>query len=322
MTFSPRRLAHVNLYVADLEASAAFYRDVCGIEVVFAEPGIEAIFLSNGNSHHDIALMQASEREHVGRDGEVQVSAVRGRFPGLNHLAFEVESEAELVAAMERAVAAGASIDRTLDHQISRSAYISDPDGNVIECYADSVHDWRAAYRDLADELITCQWQPDAATASATSHYEVTPTYTSVGEAPITVRRTARAALTVRDLDRSVTFYRDVIGLSVLRLSTAERSAILGGTLGLPDLLLIEAGDGERAGLHHIGLEALDAVALDEARTRLAEHGIPVTAAVERPDSTAIVVVDPDGLSVEVFVAGEPLDESIVLAGLDRAYVI
>src|SRR5262245_47037561 len=104
MTFAPRRLAHVNLYVGDLGASVEFYRDVCGIEVVFAEPGIEAVFLSNGNSHHDIALMQASDREHLGRDGEVQVSAERGRLPGLNHLAFEVESEAALVDAIEHAV--------------------------------------------------------------------------------------------------------------------------------------------------------------------------------------------------------------------------
>jgi len=310
------------MYVGDLARSVAFYRDVCGVELVFAEPGIEAMFLSNGNSHHDLALMQASEREHVGRDGQVQVAAARGRFPGLNHLAFEIESEAALVAAIDAARADGVTFDRLLDHQISRSAYLSDPDGNVIECYADSVDDWRAAYRDLADELITCRWEPDAATASAASHFETDPRYSTVADAPIAVRRTARAALSVRDLERSVAFYRDVLGLHVTRWSDGERSAILSGTLGLPDLLLIEASDGEPVGLHHIGLEAVDERALDAAPAGLAERGVPVVAHVDRPDSRALVVVDPDGVAVEVFVARRRLDEYVELSGADRAYAI
>lgn len=320
--FTPRRLTHVNLYVGDLHRSLAFYRDVCGVELAFEEPGIEAMFLSNGNSHHDLALMQASEREHVGRDGLVQVSAARGRFPGLNHIAFEIESEAALVRAIEGVQARGVVIDRMLDHLISRSAYLSDPDGNVVECYADSIEDWRAAYRDLADELITSQWTPDLATASDERLYEASPTYTTVADAPLHPRRTARAALAVADLDRSVAFYTDVIGLRVLRRNDVERTAVLGGSLDTPGLLLLEAGRTGRIGLHHIGLEVADDGTLGAGIARLDAAGIPVAHAIDRDDSRAVVVVDPDGLPVELFVAGTLPDASTVLTGTDREFVI
>ena len=56
--FKPRRLGHVNLFVGDLEKSTSFYTEVAGIELVRREPGIDAVFVSNGNTHHDIALMQ------------------------------------------------------------------------------------------------------------------------------------------------------------------------------------------------------------------------------------------------------------------------
>ena len=56
--FKPRRLGHVNLYVGDLNSSTDFYTNVAGIELVRREPGIDAVFVSNGNTHHDVALMQ------------------------------------------------------------------------------------------------------------------------------------------------------------------------------------------------------------------------------------------------------------------------
>src|SRR5688572_20971671 len=96
VNFSPRRLAHANLYVRDLEESERFYVDVCGLNVVFREPAIHAIFLSNGSSHHDVAIMEVSRDAKPG-DGER-----RRAKPGLNHLGFEMENEKALVDAYRR----------------------------------------------------------------------------------------------------------------------------------------------------------------------------------------------------------------------------
>ena len=56
--FRPRRLGHANLYVSELERSMAFYNQVVGLEEVVREPAIHAGFLSNGNTHHDIGMVE------------------------------------------------------------------------------------------------------------------------------------------------------------------------------------------------------------------------------------------------------------------------
>jgi catechol-2,3-dioxygenase len=73
--FQPRRLGHVNLYVSQLERSIAYYEKVCGIELVRIEAAIRAGFHSNGNTHHDIGLIEISKGEaRLGRDGKVQIA--------------------------------------------------------------------------------------------------------------------------------------------------------------------------------------------------------------------------------------------------------
>ena len=83
--FSPRRLAHANIFVGQLERSLAFYHDVCGIEIVGTELGIRAGFLSNGNSHHDVGCVEIASAERVGRDGHVIVlTCMPGRYDGID----------------------------------------------------------------------------------------------------------------------------------------------------------------------------------------------------------------------------------------------
>ena len=65
--FHPRRLGHVNLYVSQLERSIEFYRDTCGIELVRIEAAIRGGFHSNGNTHHDVGLIDR-ERDSIGID--------------------------------------------------------------------------------------------------------------------------------------------------------------------------------------------------------------------------------------------------------------
>ena len=79
---------------------------------------IEAGFLSNGNTHHDIGCIQASLATRTGRDGHVQVTGERGSRPGLNHFGLEMANEADLVAAYQRARQAGLALHRK--HQRGR----------------------------------------------------------------------------------------------------------------------------------------------------------------------------------------------------------
>ena len=153
--FHPRRLGHANLFVSDLDRSMRFYHAVCGLEEVRREPAIRIGFLSNGNTHHhDVGLVQSSTAGRVGRGGFVMSRGDR-RATGLNHLGFEMENEAELVEAYRRATACGVEIDRTVDHLISRSVYLPDPAGNVLEFYADVTKDWRSIFCPEREDLVS-----------------------------------------------------------------------------------------------------------------------------------------------------------------------
>jgi catechol 2,3-dioxygenase len=151
--FHPRRLGHANLFVSDLDRSMRFYHAVCGLEEVRREPAIRIGFLSNGNTHHDVGLVQSSTARRVGRGGFVMSRGDR-RATGLNHLGFEMENEAELVEAYRRTTACGVEIDRTVDHLISRSVYLPDPEGNVLEFYADVTKDWRSIFCPEREDLV------------------------------------------------------------------------------------------------------------------------------------------------------------------------
>lgn len=58
---------------------------------------------------------------------------------GLYHIAFKVGDNIEdLKKAKESLEKAGVSIDRLMDHEVSQSIYLTDPDGNGLELYIDA----------------------------------------------------------------------------------------------------------------------------------------------------------------------------------------
>jgi len=125
------RLSHAVLYVRDLEATIAFYRDVLGFQVSDrgpldpANPGLEVAFLSQvGSDHHQLAF-----------------APVRGAdtTSPLDHLAFRVESLADVRSLAEKLRADGrASNVHFINHGNAWSVYFKDPEGNGLEVFCDS----------------------------------------------------------------------------------------------------------------------------------------------------------------------------------------
>ncbi|MGH9086659.1 MAG: VOC family protein [Acidimicrobiales bacterium] len=124
--------------------------------------------------------------------------------------------------------------------------------------------------------------------------------------------------LYVRDLERSVRFYRDVLGFRQifptgegadgLRFPAAAFASASGRTHH--ELLLIEVGadatpqpTGRRVGLYHFGLKiGDDDDALREAVARLQEAGVTVTGASDHTVTHSLYILDPDGNEVELYV--------------------
>ena len=131
MAITVQKVGHVVLKVRDLETSAAFYRDVIGLrEVARGHFAAKMVFFSaTGENHHDLALAE------VGREApDAPPQAV-----GLYHVALKIgESLDTLRAAREHLHAHGVTRLRIVDHTVSQSIYLNDPDGHGIELYVDA----------------------------------------------------------------------------------------------------------------------------------------------------------------------------------------
>ena len=124
-----------------------FYKDILGLEEVYRRRPVKAGFPSNGNTHHDIGMV-----EYSGPAGWKDEA-------GLNHIAFELETQVDLVDGYNRAEAAGIHFPRTIDHEIAHAWYFSDPDGNRVEIYADTTKNWRTERTGLV-QYPTYEWTP------------------------------------------------------------------------------------------------------------------------------------------------------------------
>jgi catechol 2,3-dioxygenase-like lactoylglutathione lyase family enzyme len=123
------RAHHSVLYVRDVERSVAFYRDVLGFRLLDVLPegfrGAAFLQAPGSTNDHDLGLFEvgtAAGASPAGRGGSV----------GLYHLAWEVDTLAELERLAQRLSEAGA-LGGASDHGTTKSLYGHDPDGIEFE---------------------------------------------------------------------------------------------------------------------------------------------------------------------------------------------
>jgi catechol 2,3-dioxygenase-like lactoylglutathione lyase family enzyme len=122
------RLNHAVLYVRDVERSVAFYTDVLGFRVLNVLPegfrGAAFLQAPGSTNDHDLGLFEI---------GSAAAASPAGRSAvGLYHLAWEVDTLAELERLAEKLSAAGALVGAS-DHGTTKSLYAHDPDGIEFE---------------------------------------------------------------------------------------------------------------------------------------------------------------------------------------------
>ncbi len=119
----------------------------------------------------------------------------------------------------------------------------------------------------------------------------------------------------VKDLERSLGFYRDLLGFKeVGRIFNGMAAALTSGRTH-HELLLIQVGDapgpssGRRRGLYHIGIKVGDSLdELRQAKSELEQVGIAIDGMSDHTVSQSLYLKDPDGNEVELYVDA---DESI-----------
>lgn len=111
-------LYHVGLHAKDPVQMAAFYRDVIGMQIV-------------SNVDHPLARMIFLS----GRPSEEAHEIVFTSNPELAHVAFKVETLADLQAFYRHIVEKGLPIELAFNHGASLAFYFRDLEGNLIEIY-------------------------------------------------------------------------------------------------------------------------------------------------------------------------------------------
>jgi len=130
-----KALGHVVVRVTDLARAEQFYGGLLGLPIIarYDENGMKMTFFTLGN-HHDFAVMEVS-----GEGSSTSDSAV-----GLHHVAFNIGTNLdELREARSRLEAAGIT-PTPVDHEVTKSLYFADPDGNGVELYVDASQVWRS----------------------------------------------------------------------------------------------------------------------------------------------------------------------------------
>jgi glyoxalase family protein len=132
--------------------------------------------------------------------------------------------------------------------------------------------------------------------------------------------------LVARDSARTITFYRDLLGLRLLHRTTSiddpesEHLFFTTGDGGPGTLITflqwsdVPHGRWGVGGIHHLALGVLDEAAQLKWKRWLSDHGVPVSGPYDRGWFTSIYFTDPDGQVLEIATSGpgygidEPMD--------------
>lgn len=119
--------------------------------------------------------------------------------------------------------------------------------------------------------------------------------------------RVGHVHLKVSDLDRSIAFYRDVLGLAVQqRFGSGAAFLSAGGYHHHLGLNTWQSRGGSQpprgaTGLYHVAFLYPTRIALGRAVARVVELGVPLTGAADHGVSEAVYFDDPDGNGIELY---------------------
>ena len=123
MSYTPKYLGHVNIFVRNAERSQKWYADVLGLHTYDLIPGRAAFMSADLEQSHEVALIQVGADAPGPQKGQV----------GLNHMAWMMHSLDDLKEIYQRLKDKNVPIARVSDHGVSVGIYFHDPDGNGLE---------------------------------------------------------------------------------------------------------------------------------------------------------------------------------------------
>jgi len=189
----------VELSVSDLDRSLAYWQDAIGLRVLSREEGTAELGT-------DMPLLRLVEEPGVRpADG----------FTGLFHVALLVPDRPSLGRFLAHAAREEIPLSGLSDHDVSEAIYLRDPDHHGIEVYADRPREqWEGQ---VWERMTTMPLDAGSLLAEAgDGEFEGLPDGTRVGH----------VHLRVRDVDETIGFYRDMLGMG-LTAQLGQQAAFL-----------------------------------------------------------------------------------------------
>lgn len=125
-------LGHVVIRVRDLERAESFYHGLLGIPISARAPQWSMVFFTLGD-HHDFAISEVDEA----------ATAPGDKTLGLDHVAFRLAGGLDALRSAKAQLEAAGIAAAAFDHTVTKSLYIRDPDGNLVELYINTTGAWR-----------------------------------------------------------------------------------------------------------------------------------------------------------------------------------
>ena len=126
------------------------------------------------------------------------------------------------------------------------------------------------------------------------------------------IKALGHVVLRVRNLEKSLAFYRDILGMKeVARL----RSTMVFFSFGNNhhDLALLQIGEmasspaADSVGLYHVAFKVGDSLdTLRDLKKHLELHQVPILGATDHSVSQSLYIQDPDGIEIELYVDADP----------------
>ena len=118
--------------------------------------------------------------------------------------------------------------------------------------------------------------------------------------------RIGHVVLKVRDLDRSLAFYRDFLGFKVVSELSNVMIFLAADGLNHHDLALLRVGAqapspvSNAVGLYHVAIQLADFAAVQAAHALLTERGL-LRGAIDHGVTRSLYTADPDGNEIELY---------------------
>jgi len=273
-------LGPVCLVVTDLVPMLDFYVKEMGFMMKRSDGHLVELYSNDSSSEPLLILRYETKAERAPIDAT-----------GLYHFAILLPDRKSLAAAYLSLGSAGVIFDGYADHLVSEALYLTDPEGNGIEIYADRPRDaWKF------DENGKIQMATEPLDIDSLI-MEVSGTSQSSLKAFETGARLGHIHLKVANLERSIAFYQQLLEMNVVSYWGSAAFLSVGGYHHHIGMNTWESFGGPARAKDWSGIEYFTIKVGRKASSNLAAK-LSNGAVAYSQDSERLFVADPDGIEL------------------------